>query len=707
MPATMLESPSMRCGKAGGRRSAGRWRLFVAALLGLVAALPAAAQNVPLSADQIVAALAGNSLTGYWQNAQLKQYFAADGSARQQRNREALVDGRWWVERPDNLLCTEYPSIAERRCYSVRRQGEKLVLFEAETGYPLVGSVVAGDVLAGVAIPNESSDDGGRPPGAVRTVLTRSQLEADRYVGAARVLNAHFMPVGAAMPARHNLAGRLRVPDFALQGRIELGRGYEWFPGFEADIFSDGETLVPVERGLLRSKDSKSALSVILSPGKVWSEAADGGLSRAAFPFLLANPAEDSAHNGIATFLFDDASVSALRIQLVQEIAPAYKLDAWGQTPMRYRPGPVPQAARRQFGAERQAATPTAPWSALAQKYGAEALAGFDGGTLADDLSVAGLIVDGTAYLMPCRSRQGPFPFCTAMRQGASAMATAFAAGLSLLHLGQRFGGWVLDQRIAATLPAAARNRGWSRVTFIDALNMATGIGQPAAPNLLTPAAMHARRSREAATLAEKLDWVLRDPPGTAAPGEAFNEREGDTLVLAAAMDGFLKREAGPDADLWRAVSAAVLAPAGIAELPLARTREADGSPGLPPMNGGLYLDVDDVAKLAALFQARGRVGGQQLLLAEPLDRLMDFSAEKGLETGIAGRRYYLGFWLWPWRDPAGACRLWLPVTAGGVGQLVVLLPHGMTAFRFADDRRLPVTEMANVANRIKPFCEH
>jgi len=680
-------------------------RYACAAVLGLALALPAAAQNAELGADEIAGALAGYSLTGYWQNAQLKQYFAADGSARRQRNREAVVDGRWWVERADDLFCTEYPSIDERHCYRVHRQGDKLVLFEAETGYPLHGAVVAGNILSGVAASPGSVGDGQRPPGRLRTVLTPSELQADHYVGAGPVLNAHFMPVGDALPAKHALSGRLRVPDFALQGRIELGRGYEWFPGFEVEVFSDGEALVPVERDLIRNPGSKSELSLILSPGRVWSEATDGGLSRAAFPFLLASPAQDSAHNGIASFLFDGDSVSALRVQLVQEIAPAFKLDAWGQAPMGYLPGAVSDAARRQFRGERATVTPTAPWSELQRKYGSEALAGFDGGTLADDLSAAGLIVDGTAYLLPCRSRQGPYPFCTAMRHGASAMAAPFAAGLSLLHLGERFGGWVLDQRVASVLPAAAERRDWSRVSLLDALNLATGIGVPAAPNLLTPEAMNARRSREAPSMAEKLGWVLRDPAGPAAPGEAFNEREGDTLVLAAAMDGFLKREARSEADLWQAVGEAVLRPAGIARLPLARSREPDGSNGPAPMNGGLYPNVDDVAKLAALLQAQGRVGGQQLLLAEPLQRLLDFRAEKGLETGIAGRRHHLGFWLWPWRDPGGTCELWLPVAAGGIGQLVVLLPHRMTAFRFADDRRLPVTAMADAANRVKPLC--
>lgn len=687
-------------------RSHLRWP-FLAGLLALcLGGTASAAIDEPLDAAQIEAAVAGNSLAGYWQNAELKQHFARDGTALRQRERGEVVDGRWRVEQSRDLLCAEYPAIDEATCYRVHRQGERLVLFEAETGYPLHASVTAGNILSGTApVARPGRGNGHRPPGPRRTHLTRADLFAEAYVGNGPVHNGHFMPVGDAGSARHALRGRISVPDFAMQGRLELGRGYEWFPGFEVAVVSHEGRLLFSETGLIMPTKADSALALVLSPGRVWSEPADGGLSRASFPFLLANIASDNAHNGIASFLYDDAGVSSLRVQLVQETAPAFKLNAWGQGRMSYRPGRVGEAERiiRRHRRNVAGQTPIRPWAELVDRYGEEALEGFDAGTFADDLSVAGLIVDKVAYILPCRTRYGPFPYCVEMRHGASTMTPSLAALPALLRLAETYGAWVLDLRLANVVQVTAEHDGWAGVRFADALNMASGIGTTIPRSLVSPEAMNARRSFEARSSREKLDWIFADPDARPEPGEAFRFREGDILVLAAAMDGFLKREAGPGTAIWPLMTREVLQPIGIDELPLLHSLEADGSRGIPPMHAGLYPTIDDVAKLAGLLHARGRHDGRQLLYREPLDELLDWSRKRGLTTDIEGRRYAMSFWLWAYE--AEDCRLWLPVAAGAAGQLVVLFPNGMTAFRFADDRRLPVEEMAAVADRLRPFC--
>jgi hypothetical protein len=63
----------------------------------------------------------------------------------------------------------------------------------------------------------------------------------------------------------------------------------------------------------------------------------------------------------------------------------------------------------------------------------------------------------------------------------------------------------------------------------------------------------------------------------------------------AAAMDSFLKRQAGPNAHLWDMVVAEVFQPIGIFHLPTRHTQEADGTPGIPPLGYGLYPNVDDI----------------------------------------------------------------------------------------------------------------
>lgn len=72
-------------------------RLFLAACVA-VAALPAAAQSVKLTAAEITDLLAGNTAVGTWQGAKYRQYFDADGSTiyAQDGSRSAL--GQWRVD---------------------------------------------------------------------------------------------------------------------------------------------------------------------------------------------------------------------------------------------------------------------------------------------------------------------------------------------------------------------------------------------------------------------------------------------------------------------------------------------------------------------------------------------------------------------------------------------------------------------------------
>lgn len=84
-------------------------------------------------------------------------------------------------------------------------------------------------------------------------------------------------------------------------------------PAFSMAFFTHGDYLVPSVRDFL-----PPGRAPILSPGRVWSEPGDGGMSRASLPFTVVNPIDNAAHNGLATFPFDDTRVSALRVQVVQ-----------------------------------------------------------------------------------------------------------------------------------------------------------------------------------------------------------------------------------------------------------------------------------------------------------------------------------------------------------------------------------------------------
>lgn len=92
-----------------------------------------------------------------------------------------------------------------------------------------------------------------------------------------------------------------------------------------------------------------------------------------------------------------------------------------------------------------------------------------------------------------------------------------------------------------------------------------------------------------ARTAQEKLDVAFSYGKYPWGPGEVLRYNDTHTFVLAAAMDSFLKRQAGPQAHLWDMVVADVFRPLGIFHLPVLHTLEAAGERGLPLLHYGLY----------------------------------------------------------------------------------------------------------------------
>jgi hypothetical protein len=152
-----------------------------------------------------------------------------------------------------------------------------------------------------------------------------------------------------------------------------------------------------------------------------------------------------------------------------------------------------------------------------------------------------------------------------------------------------------------------------------------------------------------------------------------------------------------------------VYRPIGALHAPMLHTIEADGSRGVPILGYGLYPTIDDVAKLTTLLQNGGRHDGRQLLsaprIAEALFRASDTA---GLPLGPTSRfgapRYHLSFWSIPYRTGAG-CFFQIPYMSGYGGNMVMLLPNGVSAFRFADAMSCDNESMVLAAEAIRPFC--
>ena len=190
-------------------------------------------------------------------------------------------------------------------------------------------------------------------------------------------------------------------------------------------------------------------------------------------------------------------------------------------------------------------------------------------------------------------------------------------------------------------------------------------------------------------------------------PGEIARYNSINTFILSAAMEGFLKSKEGPDADIWEMVLAEVLRPVGISYAPIMRTIESDERIGLPPFGYGLYPNVDDMAKLSILLQNNGRHNGQQLLHAGMFAEAMFRTDVIGLPTGSSNEygnfTYHLSFDGFPYRGKDGRTKR-IPFSTGFGGNHWVLLPNGITTFRFCDANQYDVGSMIDVAEAISPF---
>jgi hypothetical protein len=548
-----------------------------------------------------------------------------------------------------------------------------------------------------------------RPAGA-RDRLTAAELLGPPSAPAAAsgVHNDYFMPVGAAAPAKHALTGTITVPAMSVAfTRLGCAARPRALRGFTIAFFTHGEHLVPVVRDIIPGS------SVIVSPGRVWSEPGDGGLSRASFAFARVNEINNGTHNGLATFVFDDTRVSALAVQLVQETVPWAKLDAVGRVPVTYTPGAIPNeaAVRADFATELARQMPIRPWPALPAS---PALAGFDGDTRPEDISANGLVMDGVVYLRGCHTRYGPFPYCREMRHGVFSVTKSMAGAVALLPLAQKYGDAVFDEKIADYLPAGTTAPGWQGVTFADALSMATGVGDEKPvrePN--DPMADENKPKMFGwvfkRTAKEKLAGALSYGKYPWNRGEVLRYNSTQTFVLAVAMDAYLKSREGPNAHLWDMVRHEVFRPIGILHAPTMHTLEPDGSRGVPLLGYGLYPTVDDVAKLATLLQDGGRHDGVQLLSGAKLaDALYRGTPNVGLPFTWRNRygqsRYHLSFWSTPYRTATG-CEFQIPYMSGFGGNIVSLLPNGISAFRFADAYNFDVDPMIVAGESLKPFC--
>ncbi len=549
------------------------------------------------------------------------------------------------------------------------------------------------------------------------------------------VNNKYFVAAEDAGKARHKFAGKITIPDHAMysepsiiEPREILGKQTQLFPSVNLSFISHGGFLVPAERDILIPTNSDSFWQIQISPGHVWSEPRDKGMSRASFPFVLTSIIENETYNGVATFLYDDVSISALRYQIVQQSAPFMlqsNFVAAGQTKITYAPkaGNMTKLTKA-FNKELQNRLIWKNWSELEARHGTELFENFNAGVDPTVIITSGLVIDNELYVQSIDTPYGPYPYPREMRTGVWSVTKTAAGMLTLLRIAQKYGDQILDYRIKDYLNVTAQHNGWKNVTFRHAMSMATGIGTgtlDVKPNNI--GAGDASRPANnagfddymtwylAPTLEEKLDAVFKIPSYPWGPGEYARYRDRDIFTLSAALENLYKKKEGQSADLWEMMVDEVYRPIGIDHLSMTRTRESNKL-GTPILAWGLYLSIDDIAKIGALIQNGGQHKGQQLISAAGLAEALYETDKRGLPTGtnnhFGSKSYYLSFWHEKFITKSKRT-FYTPRMSGYGGNVIQLMPNGVIGFRFAKDlgdsgSALPIEPMVIIANQIRPF---
>jgi hypothetical protein len=541
------------------------------------------------------------------------------------------------------------------------------------------------------------------------------------------VPNTAFLPATDAAGPTQPFSGELLIPEFELQSNpariadgLVMNKDPQRFPAVRLGFVSADGELLPTIRDIQLTAAGRSYWDIIVDPGRVWSEPGDRGMSRASFPFVLMNRLEGESHNGVATFLYDRERVSGLVLQVMQQTAPYYlqqHFSAWGYTPVRYDARAVPErdtvVALRQR--ERAARLPMADLTEFARVHPGVKLERFDGQGVADDVVISGILDAGTIYTAGCRTEAGVFPYCESMRHGVWSITKSLVPAVALLRLAQKYGPQVYAERIADHLRVTGHAAEWSRVTFLDAANMATGIGSGSTatdPNDISDGYLAEVSGYDAwyraPTLAERLAITFRESAYPWGPGRVARYRDQDPLVLMAAMDHYLKAREGAQASVWQMLMKEVFEPIGIVHLPQARVGTIPGETGLPIGSYGLYPTVADTLRVAQLLQKGGVHDGVQVLSAAGIAQSAGPATPAQFRSGevtAAGEVIYAHyFWNVPFRDQA--CVANIPSMMGWGGNVVALLPNGMTAFRISRGReKWDPTDMAVAAHRARSFC--
>jgi CubicO group peptidase (beta-lactamase class C family) len=547
--------------------------------------------------------------------------------------------------------------------------------------------------------------------------------------------NEVFFPSPMAQPAPP-LAVRIRFDQSPLSFTPALaiqtvgGRDVRLFPAATLDLITLDSVLIPVQWGEVLSetpgKPHPSYWSLIPQFGRIWREPDDrDGWSRASFALMLVNDLENHAHQGLARLRYRGIEIRDFQFQFVQQTAP-YLLKqhfiAWGRTPVESSAlsSEVLEPARSRARRALSTRLPLLHWRVLTEQTATD-LSRF-GQPLAPQWTVSCAYVrpssqgrPATVFYQDTQTPAGPYPFPQEMRFGARSITKSIAAPLALLRLAELNGPTVLDLTIGAYVPGLHPK--FNQVRFIDAANMASGFGGTGTlqtqPNDYEDGYLDADYDSwyTAPSHAEKLAHTARWlTPYPWKPGTVLRYRDEDFYLLGAALTGYLRSLRGPHADIWDFLSLEVFEAIGIHAAPTTRTQEPTGQRGLPWFNAGYFPTLDDLAKIALLYQCHGEWKGRQILhrhlTADLLSARGALSKRDGTTLKGYGAdsmppgeappttptHYRMGFHFTPHQSRRSGRLHYLPTMWAAGESEVILYPNGAVSIRIGKAASVPGT---------------
>jgi hypothetical protein len=263
-------------------------------------------------------------------------------------------------------------------------------------------------------------------------------------------------------------------------------------------------------------------------------------------------------------------------------------------------------------------------------------------------------------------------------------------------------------------LPQYVMGGDWRKVTFADALNMATG-------NYLKPESQSDEDSPQegvfltAESYDNKIAAAFAPFPHKAEPGTTSVYQSHATFLVTQAMNVYLQKGGG--SDLFNLVRDTVYKPIHLSKGALTTIRTDDSETGRPAGYFGLFYIQDDAVKIGRfLNEGQGKINGQQVLDPGRLqESLFRKTSSLGLPVPDEGKvsvtgtfHYQNGFWgkhITPAEFPQYTCDFWIPYMSGYGGISILLLPNGAIYYIFTDGNEFNWYNAVHEINKLKPYC--